>query len=179
MVNSNNTETQTVSFDAKGRHHTTRIWLASIHTLIYDPSLYYDRVNLNILNISDIHIYYIYSDRSCRRLAIIDRQFNLWVRLAPIFFNSCAANAYSDRISPQVFSSPKMGAGYTCMLYEWIRPKKASWVRTRGISNYILGDPGAVSRVDIMFVVKVYCKIETRSYSKLWLRLTASGSRRM
>ena len=34
----------------------------------------------------------------------------------------------------------------------------------------ILGDPGAVSRVDKMFVVKVYCKIETsssRSYSKL------------
>ena len=25
----------------------------------------------------------------------------------------------------------------------------------------ILGDPGAVSRVDKMFVVKVYCKIET------------------
>ena len=27
----------------------------------------------------------------------------------------------------------------------------------------ILGDPGAVSRVDKMFVVKVYCKIETSS----------------
>ena len=27
--------------------------------------------------------------------------------------------------------------------------------------NSILGDPGAVSRVDKMFVVKVYCKIET------------------
>ena len=26
---------------------------------------------------------------------------------------------------------------------------------------YILGDPGAVSRVDKMSVVKVYCKIET------------------
>ena len=25
----------------------------------------------------------------------------------------------------------------------------------------ILGDPGAVSRVDKMFVVKVFCKIET------------------
>ena len=34
----------------------------------------------------------------------------------------------------------------------------------------ILGDPGAVRRVDKMFVVKVYCKIETsssRSYNKL------------
>ena len=32
----------------------------------------------------------------------------------------------------------------------------------------ILGDPRAASRVDKMFVVKVYCKIETsRSYSKL------------
>ena len=34
----------------------------------------------------------------------------------------------------------------------------------------ILGDPGAVSRVDKMFVVKVFCKIETsssRSYRKL------------
>ena len=34
----------------------------------------------------------------------------------------------------------------------------------------ILGDPGAVSRVDKMSVVKVYCKIETfRSYCKLSL----------
>ena len=36
--------------------------------------------------------------------------------------------------------------------------------------THILGDPGAVSQVDKMFVVKVYCKIETnlsRSYSKL------------
>jgi len=28
----------------------------------------------------------------------------------------------------------------------------------------ILGDPGAVSRVDKMFVVKVYCKIETNPW---------------
>ena len=27
--------------------------------------------------------------------------------------------------------------------------------------KHILGDPGVVSRVDKMFVVKVYCKIET------------------
>ena len=27
--------------------------------------------------------------------------------------------------------------------------------------NSILGDPGAVSRVDEIFVVEVYCKIET------------------
>ena len=26
--------------------------------------------------------------------------------------------------------------------------------------NYILGDPGAVGRVDKLFMVKVYCKIE-------------------
>ena len=36
--------------------------------------------------------------------------------------------------------------------------------------NAILGDPGAVSRVDKMFVVKVYCEIETSSSS------TAPGS---
>ena len=29
------------------------------------------------------------------------------------------------------------------------------------VSFYILGDPGAVSRVNKMSVVKVYCKIET------------------
>ena len=29
----------------------------------------------------------------------------------------------------------------------------------------ILGDPGAVSRVDKMFVVKVYCKIETSPWT--------------
>ena len=44
------------------------------------------------------------------------------------------------------------------------------------IQMYILGDPGAVSRVDKMFVVKVYCKIET---SFLSTRLTAPGSPRM
>ena len=31
--------------------------------------------------------------------------------------------------------------------------------------RYILGDPGAVSRVDKMFVVKVYYKIETSSWA--------------
>ena len=31
------------------------------------------------------------------------------------------------------------------------------------INEAILGDPGAVSRVDKLFVVKVYCKIETSS----------------
>ena len=29
----------------------------------------------------------------------------------------------------------------------------------------ILGDPGAVSRVDKMFVVKVFCKIETSPWA--------------
>ena len=29
----------------------------------------------------------------------------------------------------------------------------------------ILGDPGAVSRVDKMFVVKVFCKIETSAWA--------------
>ena len=32
-------------------------------------------------------------------------------------------------------------------------------------TNPILGDPGAVSRVDKMFVVKVYCKIETSPWA--------------
>ena len=31
--------------------------------------------------------------------------------------------------------------------------------------SYILGDPGAVSRVDKMSVVKVYCKIETSPWA--------------
>ena len=31
----------------------------------------------------------------------------------------------------------------------------------------ILGDPGVVSRVDKMFVVKVYCKIEIVGYSRV------------
>ena len=35
---------------------------------------------------------------------------------------------------------------------------KGKWVN-------ILGDPGAVSRVDKMFVVKVYCKIETSPWA--------------
>ena len=30
---------------------------------------------------------------------------------------------------------------------------------------FILGDPGAVSRDDTMFVVKVYCKIETSPWA--------------
>ena len=35
----------------------------------------------------------------------------------------------------------------------------------RRLIQYILGDPGAVIRVDKMFVVKVYCKIETSKLS--------------
>ena len=35
----------------------------------------------------------------------------------------------------------------------------------RGQAHAILGDPGAVSRVDKMFVVKVYCKIETSPWA--------------
>ena len=31
---------------------------------------------------------------------------------------------------------------------------------TKSHNGFILGDPGAVSRVDKMFVVKVYCKID-------------------
>ena len=33
------------------------------------------------------------------------------------------------------------------------------------VSDLILGDPGEVSRVDKMFVVKVYCKIETSPWA--------------
>ena len=39
------------------------------------------------------------------------------------------------------------------------------------IEKVILGDPGAVSRDDTMFVVKVYCKIETSPWA---LSLTES-----
>ena len=35
----------------------------------------------------------------------------------------------------------------------------------KSLSRSILGDPGAVSRVDKMFVVKVYCKIETSPWA--------------
>ena len=49
----------------------------------------------------------------------------------------------------------------------------------RFISIVILGDPGAVSRVDNMFVVKVFCKIETFTVNILSTRLTAPGSPRM
>ena len=34
-----------------------------------------------------------------------------------------------------------------------------------GEQTHILGDPGAVSRVDKMLVVKVYCKIETSPWA--------------
>ena len=44
------------------------------------------------------------------------------------------------------------------------------------ISIHILGDPGAVSRVDKMFMVKVHCKITTNILST---QLTAPGSLRM
>ena len=44
----------------------------------------------------------------------------------------------------------------------------------------ILGDAGAVSRVDKMFLVNVYCKIESPLTTNiLSTRLTASGSTRM
>ena len=48
----------------------------------------------------------------------------------------------------------------------------------------ILGDPGAISRVDKIFVVKVYCKIvsilqKTFTTNFLSTRLTAPGSPRM
>ena len=49
----------------------------------------------------------------------------------------------------------------------------------RFISIVILGDPGAVSRVDNMFAVKVFCKIETFTANILSSRLTAPGSPRM
>ena len=38
-------------------------------------------------------------------------------------------------------------------------------VRSTYLTLLILGDPGAVSRVDKMFVVKVYCKIETSPWA--------------
>ena len=38
--------------------------------------------------------------------------------------------------------------------------------RGRLQGKHILGDPGAVSRVDKMSVVKVYCKIETSPWAQ-------------
>ena len=40
-----------------------------------------------------------------------------------------------------------------------------SFIELAWLYSHILGDPGAVSRVDKMFVVKVYCKIETSPWA--------------
>ena len=61
--------------------------------------------------------------------------------------------------------------GHVCFVngFVSIHITAANW-RALPLMMAILGDPGAVSRVDKMFVVNVYCKIETsssRSYSKL------------
>ena len=45
-----------------------------------------------------------------------------------------------------------------------VNAKNAQYIRLSWDSS-ILGDPGAVSRVDKMFVVKVYCKIETSPWA--------------
>ena len=46
-----------------------------------------------------------------------------------------------------------------------MRGKPCSWKLSINMPHCILGDPGAVSRVDKMFVVKVYCKIETSPWA--------------
>ena len=48
---------------------------------------------------------------------------------------------------------------------EQIFPVPWPFVISRFHCHCILGDPGAVSRVDKMFVVKVYCKIETSPWA--------------
>ena len=59
-------------------------------------------------------------------------------------------------------------------------PRPVFGVHEVGHNYVILGDPGAVSRVDRMFVVKVFCKIEkTFTTNILSTRLTAPGSPRM
>ena len=66
---------------------------------------------------------------------------------------------------------------YKLSYFAWDTCASVPFLRQR-YTLRILGDPGAVSRVDKMFVVKVYCKIETSSYI-LSTRLTAAGSPRM
>ena len=55
-------------------------------------------------------------------------------------------------ISPLLFVSPEIALK---------PPISPLVVQNSGKEDHILGDPGGVSRVDKMFVVKVYCKIET------------------
>ena len=49
---------------------------------------------------------------------------------------------------------------------ETIAPKKIP-ARETCLKKTVLGDPGAVSRVDKMFVLKVFCKIETSPWALL------------
>ena len=58
-----------------------------------------------------------------------------------------------------VINLPGRGFGATCCAYVSIA---ITW---KLCFTCILGDPGAVSRVDKMFVVKVYCKIETSPWA--------------
>ena len=68
----------------------------------------------------------------------------------------------------------KMNLDITKPCYsEQILPVPWPFVISRFHCNCILGDPGAVSRVDKMFVVKVYCKIETSPNLRLWFMLTS------
>ena len=47
----------------------------------------------------------------------------------------------------------------------WVESEENCEDFSNGLSCPILGDPGAISRVDKMSMVKVYCKIETSPWA--------------
>ena len=63
---------------------------------------------------------------------------------------------------PRRVTYPESHIGYQVFSrsYSWFRHQKPS-----GMVCIILGDPGAVSRVDKKFVMKVYCTIETSPWA--------------
>ena len=74
---------------------------------------------------------------------------------------------WTEAISGIVFAHAQKQSGIECV-YNKI------WNGKLILTASILGDPGAVSRVDKIFLVKVFCNIETsssRSYGKLSSRI--------
>ena len=53
----------------------------------------------------------------------------------------------------------------TTLNSHWLDEKEKGKVITCNLLSIILGDPGAVSRIDKMFAVKVFCKIETSPWA--------------
>ena len=58
-----------------------------------------------------------------------------------------------------------MDSNFFCYAATVLSPHRHVLIFTQRMHKPILGDPGAVSRVDKMFVVKVYCKIETSPWA--------------